>query len=148
MPFKAQKVTQEMIDSQFRWASEGGTITGEFGEFGWGYDHLSSFEEKLSYVLTAIKEHVKGSGQYGEPTLDEYKTDPRFVRLAAFIKAKTGCSLDVVLSDDDFCKMGYIDHESVDLLDDVFNATDEEYDEMMTRLLFGDVCIIIDNDNH
>lgn len=145
MSFKIKPVTKEEIARTMEYASSNGKIVGGFGEYGWGYDRLSSFEEKLSYVLTWIKEHTKSKEEW-HPAPDEVKVNPHFVRLAAFLKKVTGCDLEI---EEDDIDGSYIDHESIELLKDLFNAKDDEYEELMTKLLFDyEIMIIIDNDNH
>ena len=121
------------------------------GEYGWGYDRLWGFKDKLAYALSMILcTEYPNYNHYDEEyiinqdvleSLDGYKI------LLDAINKHGECNAIEIIRQGGFYPYGYIDHQSCnysslqDFLDD-WNIDAE-------RLLFDDsVSIIIDNDNH
>jgi len=118
-------------------------IIGRFGEFGWGYDELVTPEEKLSYVLTAIQYYDDGINE------NNITDSTYYIWLNEMIKDYTGHEIDLRINYNDFYPLGYIDHQSVDTLDDFWSQDKETFKENMKELIFNQKYrIIIDNDNH
>lgn len=125
-----------------------GTAIVEGGEYGWGYETLHGMSEKLSYVFTSI--------QYYDHDLerniidpDRVMESPLFQKLAKVVKDYTGLTLMPRLFNDQYSPMGYIDHQSIDLMDEYWKAPEIMFDGMMRELLFNHkIYIEIDNDNH
>lgn len=127
----------------------GRKIVGYFGEYGLGYDVLCSLEEKLSYVLTMIRYHEHVIDDEDVNVLEAFKACKYFVWLSEMFNEYLGCNLDVELSTDDYYKMGYIDHQSTDTLNNYFKNDEEEFKMSIMQLLLDDnYTIIIDDDNH
>lgn len=99
-------------------------------EFGWGYDVLKSPLEKLTYVFTA---------------LDTVYNSPIFLKwLKELVYEKSG----VILDFSNYVQSGYIDHQSIGLLDKWVLADEETFKENITKLIYSDNYIIeISNDN-
>ena len=103
-----------------------------YGEYGWGYEVLSTINDKLSYIVTMIKE------KYDEKYLDWLKD---------LVKEYLGAELKIEKLNG-FYEKGYIDHQSHNILDEYFLNNKEEFKEKMKDLIFNNkYSIIIDNDN-
>lgn len=101
--------------------SKDGIVVVSEGEFGWGYDALTTPKQKLSYLVTEY------SGE--EEMIDVIKEA---------VKDYTGLSLAVYEND------GYIDHQSRGMISEYI--TDKQ---SIIDLVFNDKnVIVIDNDNH
>lgn len=101
-------------------SKDGIIVVGE-GEFGWGYDTLTTPSEKLSYLVTEY------SGQ--EEMIDMIKEA---------VKDYTGLTMAVYEDE------GYIDHQSQGMISEYVSDKQSIID-----LVFNDKnVIIIDNDNH
>jgi hypothetical protein len=125
-------------------------ISVELDEFGWGYNALRSFEEKLSYVLTSLQYY---DNDVDSDNVFSMNNSKYFKWLQELIKDTIDAELDNVdesYNGKSFYDTGaYIDHQSTDTLDDYFYIDEEEFKMKMVQLLFDDgYTIIIDNDNH
>jgi len=117
-------------------------IFGRFGEFGWGYEELTSVEDKLSYVLTSI--------QYYDSS-DEYTIENSqfYIWLNEMVKDFTGFEIDLKINYGDFHPIGYVDHQSINILNEYWDGDEIKFKENMKELIFNQKYkIIIDNDNH
>jgi hypothetical protein len=114
------------------------TISVYTDEYGWGYDKLTSTQEKLSYVITAMQ-YYDGVGE-----VDDLSKSTYFQWLKEMVSDYSGCELEVLGKD-----MGYIDHQSTDMLDEYWSQNEDEFKSNMKDLIFNNkYTIIIDNDNH
>lgn len=119
-------------------------IVAEFGEFGWGYDNLNTVYEKLSYVLTMIQYKVHECDD-----LNKIKESMYYKWLYEMIQQYTGATLEINETGDEYYNMGYIDHQSTDILDEYWSDIEEEFKSNMKEIIFNDkYSIKIDNDNH
>jgi hypothetical protein len=115
-------------------------IVVESGEYGWGYDTLTTPIEKLSYIVTMIPYHNSNV------SISESRY---FKWLSDMVKDYTGYELSYQSSSSNYYEDGYIDHQSTDTLDDVWVNDEEEFKNNMKNIVFNDkYFIIIDNDNH
>lgn len=116
-------------------------LVGYFGEYGWGYEELTSPQQKLSYILTHIAVHlVEDSTQSSE--LTKVLSSPIFQKLDSLIQERTGFNINMSNSlREDYFKFGYIDHQSIGILDDYSI-------EELVDIILDNSKIIIDNDNH
>jgi hypothetical protein len=122
----------------------GDTLDGCFGEFGWGYEKLNTVYERLSYVLTMIQYKVDNCDN-----LDDVINSTYYKWISEMIKDYTGADLKLEEFDDDCYSLGYIDHQSTDILDDFWSDNESEFKNNMRDIIFNDKYrIIIDNDNH
>ena len=105
---------------------EDGRIVIRPGEFGWGEERHTDAYTKASYCLTAWK----------GVQLDILKK---------VIEKHTGLPVVLIERSDDFDSgdWGYIDHQSIGMLDDVVKT-----EEDLERFIFGPSTLVIDNDNH
>lgn len=102
-------------------------ITG--GEFGWGYDKLTSWRERASYAYT----YAKNSGRQKDIDL-----------LKKVIEGYTKSKVVFEKLGDEYHEDGYIDHQSTDTAEEIF-----ESEEKIKQVIFGRGShIVIDNDNH
>lgn len=121
-----------------------GVVVGYFGEYGWGYERLTTPLEKLSYVLTSLPYLI------GDVTeLDDY-TESVYVRwLGEMVKDYTGSELEIQGGECQYHPMGYIDHESTGILRDYWSEEEEGFKSNMRDLIFSSkYTIVIDNDNN
>ena len=108
------------ITSQHNYDPDEKTYTSYGGDFHWGYDELTTWSEKLDYLVQAAE-------------YSEYNQ----ANLAAAFLYRTGVALIQNPS-------GGIDHQSVGIVDDVFGSQ-----ESILSMIFGNGSSIkIDNDNH
>jgi len=120
----------------------GKSVTVSSDEYGWSGDNLSSPLEKLNYIATMI--------QYKDSS-EEIAESRFFQWLSEMFKDYTGSELvyEPYDKNDEWYKDGYIDHQSTDILDDVWSENKEEFKNNMRDIVFNDkYFIIIDNDNH
>ena len=145
-PSSSSTMNLEEIRSKIALSSDQKVIYGSFGEFGWGYDVLSSFGEKLEYVLTSIRYHDNSAQDEQPETVKESKY---FKWLSELLEQVIGCTLDLKEGRrGETVDIGYIDHQSTDTLDEYFQD-ETTFKTKMIPLLFDNNCtIIIDNDNH
>ena len=107
--------------------SKDGVVVVSYGEFGWGYDSLTTPSEKLCYLVTQYSE--------SEDMLDKIKE-------AVF--DYTGLKLIIYEPKDSFWEKGYIDHQSDGMISEYI--TDKQ---SIIDIVFNNKnVIIIDNDNH
>lgn len=110
------------------------------GEYGWGYDLLCSFEEKLAYVLTSIQYNSSESVD----NMQELQESEYFKWLNEIVTEYCGVPIGIFGTD-----IGHVDHQSTDTLRHYFVEDKEKFRSRMIPLLFDDdYTIIIDNDNH
>ncbi len=101
------------------------------GDFGWGPDTLTSFQDRLDYVGQMIWEFMAHSPKTNH--------DNPQLTLEDLLKDQTGCK--TVTWNKSRLSQGYVDHQSLD--SSIFNQED------MKNLLFRTGSYIeIDNDNH
>jgi hypothetical protein len=111
------------------------------GEYGWGYEILRGPEEKLSYAITMITQRTNDGCSPEESIYFQWLNDMVF--------DYTGHYLQVVELQDKWNPYGYIDHQSIDTLDDFWSSDENVFKEKMRDFIFNDkYFIIIDNDNH
>jgi hypothetical protein len=123
-----------------------GQLRGHFDEYGWGYDRLDSVGEKLSYVLTSMRYH---DYDIEEDSVETLLNSKFYIWLNEMIKDYTGEEIDLEYSNSGYYSMGYVDHQSTDLLDEYWSDDETTFKENMKELIFNSKYdIIIDNDNH
>lgn len=120
------------------------------GEYGWGFERLYDCWSKLSYIVTAIQYHEPGVKELiyaDKPVVLEDCT--YFKWLSEMVQEYTGRDIEYQQSYDKWYPHGYIDHQSMDLLDDYFVDDEVEFKNNMRDVIFNNKYqIIIDNDNH
>jgi|688.fasta_scaffold102098_6 hypothetical protein len=125
--------------SQFNYGN-GKIVTVKSDEYGWSGDDLTTPLDKLSYIVTMI--------QYKD---NEIKESSYFKWLQEMFKDYTGCELiyEPCNKGDEYYEDGYIDHQSTDILDDVWSDDRDTFKSNMRDIVFNDKYFIeIDNDNH
>lgn len=142
-----------------------------FGEFGWGYETLSSAQDKLSYILTLIQYVDDGVKSIPFPNWDDPNRDSLELEysskkmtaienskylswLKELVLEKTGKSFDIEKLDSDYYDMGYIDHQSLSPHifykhgKDIFSMGKEDFKEFLSEVIFTNKYLIeVDNDN-
>ena len=123
---------------------EDGVVIGEFGEFGWEKDSFISAGVKLSYLLTFVFTGAKDD----EDPEEFLKNNPQKMKLYRLVEQAilehTGYPLSVEKSTDPWFPFGYIDHQSLDIPNDVFEGGVED----IKRFIFDpNVVLYTDNDN-
>lgn len=108
---------------------EGCTLYEWLGEYGWGYDVLSTPQEKFSYLITGIEQRNDGS----------LSTSPFYTQVKHWLE-ESGVSVVEAREDDD----GYIDNESTWLVTPDLFKTKED---LITYLFNDNIVIYIENDN-
>ena len=105
-----------------------------FGEFGWGYETYNDAETKLSYLITML-------AQYNSFSAEELYDTDEFRRINDIVALR--CECDGIIIDDS--SDGYVDHQSVERIDDLMSI----YDCTIEEFIFDSgIKLIIDNDNH
>lgn len=132
-----------------------GFIISQFEEFGWGINTINHQEDKLAYILTTI---MMKQGFYpieSKEDVELFEESHLMTLLKEVIEDYTGKELKVRYTyqeddeeDEEFID-GYIDHESIDMLNDQLRGDDETIKENIKNIIFnGKYFILIDNDNH
>lgn len=106
-----------------------------FGEYGWGFDVLSSPAEKLSYLMSSV---------YQYKTWGVIKEDPFFKQVIQWLS-----ELDIVVElpeeYGEFSEVdAYVDHQSWNVVTKDMFQTKED---LLTYLFNNDIVIYIENDN-
>lgn len=114
----------------------------ELGDYGWGYEILNTPEDKLSYIITSIQYH-------DNDVIDResLRNNNYFIWLKEMIFEFTGSIINLVsnTNEDD---LGYVDHQSTDILDSIWIDDEKEFKEVMKNIIFNkEATIIISNDN-
>lgn len=111
------------------------------GEFGWGYEQLTSWLEKADYF--GVECRHDDDWRTGEPSTKELT--PHQIKRRDLLTGAIGRKYPNIKLE--FGGGGYIDHQSRgDIWAEVFDSEDPE--TMLFNIIFGDYVIIIDNDNH
>ena len=122
---------------------EGRDLEIELGEFGWGPDLLEHPFDKLCYVLVSI--------QYFQPwckTIADLVKSKEFIWLQDIIREKINYNLVVEENSGKFYPLGYIDHDSKYLLEDLWSDNETVFKDNMREFIFNNKYnVIIDNDN-
>ena len=133
-----------------------------FGQYGWEMDNYDCVDEKLSYVITAIQYFCDDSpksyctsddnkDQIINDLLDWIENNKYFQWLHEMVQDFTGSDFEVNLLSDEWNMMGYIDHESVYLLNEygLWSNDEKTFKDNMKEFIFnGGYMLITDNDNH
>lgn len=144
-------------------------ITMRFGEFGWEEETYYDETTKLSYVLTSIQYHME-LPEYperpAEMSWETWKAHPTKLAYApsvekAILESKYFLWITEMLADvgvfvineldyiSDYWRFGYIDHQSTDVIDDIWSDDEATFKENMKNFIFNSNCsLTIDNDNH
>lgn len=134
-----------------------GFIAVPLGDYGWGYDALYSFEEKLSYLMTEITggEAEESSSTDLEPYLAAGMSYTNARALAIADDHVKGHALEpVVRALEDYLGIrigvnpssGYVDHQSVGTM--YHSLKGDSNDEIIAFFLNTQNFVEIDNDNH
>lgn len=108
---------------------EGCTLYEWLGEYGWGYDVLSTPQEKFSYLITGIYER------------NNYDLSASLF----YIEIKHWLSeLGIQVIESRADEEGYIDHQSASLVNSSLFKTKED---LITYLFNDNIAIYIENDN-
>ena len=108
---------------------QGCTLYEWLGEYGWGYDVLSTPQEKFSYLITGIYER----NNY------DLSASLFYIEIKHWLK-ELGISVVEAREDEE----GYIDHESTWLVNPSLFKTKED---LITYLFNDNIVIYIENDN-
>lgn len=142
-----------------------------FGEFGWGYDEFNDAQNKLSYVLTAIQYHVDDIPKYPEKndnmSWDEWEKSKEKIEYEisvnkAIIESKylrwlkellNGVGVhyypEIPETTSKWNEYGYIDHQSTDVIDEIWSDDENEFKENMKNFIFNpNSTLYVDNDNN
>lgn len=142
------------FDGNSNFAQYNKPICGRFDEFGWGYDILSTAEEKLSYVLTYlvsnynITKNLSYKNSWNNyVNYEELLKNKYFIWLNEIVKDYTGFDIHLTHGIED--EAGYIDHQSMDTISDHWSENEDKFKTKMKELIFNQAYeIIIDHDNH
>lgn len=115
-----------------------------FGEYGWDEAIYVSVEDKLSYVITLIGE-LEGIPE----DLDAFLTCKHYVWLKEMVFEHCGLELRIGPSSDTYSLLGYVDHQSLDTLEDFWSDDEVEFKTKMKDFIFNEKYgFETDNDNH
>ena len=115
-----------------------GILYVNFGEFGWGPEILKYPIEKLSYYITDQFGGFRDEDTNFDSIVCDILEDPRMKGLIEILKAKVPGFKKLELGPAEYCRFGYVDHQSSGLTsgknvaDLIFNSS---------------IIIVIDNDN-
>ncbi len=142
-----------------------------FGEFGWGYETLSSARDKLSYIVTLIQYVDKNVNsltppswndpnrellkvEYSENKMASIENSKYLIWLKEMVLEKTGKSFDIEKLDGNYYDFGYIDHQSLSphifykYGKDIFSMEEKDFKDFLSEVIFTDNYLIeVDNDN-
>ena len=119
----------------------GGVIEVGGGEFGWEHEEYTDALTKLQYLVTRIFE--KHVGKDGSVEWNDVNKD-WWVKLSRAVEYHTGCILELKIHEKGWYPIGYIDHQSIGVADEVLNATVGK----IKRFIFNPRSVIeISNDN-
>lgn len=131
--------------------------TAEFGEYGWENEWYGSVNGKLNYVFTMIQYHIKhpkytAEFSYEEKVIDRVFNSSYFKWLKELFLDYVGRELIVnkpVYVEGSFSyPLGYIDHQSTDILDEWWADDEKTFKENMKDLIFNNrYAIVTGNDN-
>jgi len=108
---------------------QGFTLYEWLGEYGWGYDVLSTPQEKFSYLITGIYQRNN----------NDLSTSLFYTEIKHWLSE---LGIPVIESSSD--EEGYIDHESTHLVNPSLFKTKED---LITYLFNDNIVIYIENDN-
>lgn len=121
-------------------------IVVKLGEYGWGYDTLTTTDEKLSYIITMIAQSVMERCNLNKVSAENIYEDFQFQDIKKLILDNTeykGIVLDKdVYNGGDF----YINHQSFYM--DYRQFLDDYAVSLENYLFNSGVIVIIDNDNN
>jgi len=118
-----------------------GTI--RFGQYGWEQESYYGFDSKLSYVITmlATKNQVN--------TLEEFFKLQEYTWLKEAVKQHCGQELVIEACNDNWSPLGYVDHQSDDVLDEFLVSDEEGFKIKVLDFVFNEkYSFETDNDNH
>ena len=99
---------------------EDGIVEVEGKEFGWGPEIYTDAETKLSYLITRIfHKCVDNDGNINWKNVNK----DWWIKVSKAVEDHTGCLLKVKTYTNEWHPIGYIDHQSIDVADDILNAT-------------------------
>lgn len=124
------------------------TLNVEFGEYGWEENDFYGVENKLSYVLTMVQYHL-GDLSWEERT-PEVVLNSNYVKwLREIVKGFCDQEIEIQLMDEMYYPMGYIDHQSTDVLDEFWAEDELTFKSNMREFIFNNkYSFSTDNDNH
>lgn len=121
------------------------------GEFGWEQETYYDVDSKLSYLYTSAIYTARCSLDLNElqkinPNDPEYiNENPRLKMIVDAVKQHAGVNVVFHVEDDKYYPFGYIDHQSFDVCDDVWNGGIES---VIAFVFNSQSYFETDNDNH
>ena len=92
------------------------------GEFGWGVEEFTDAKTKIDYLVTELFcNHVDKKGIHWKK-LNDLKRH-RYTKLCKAVKDFTGCDLEIKVNNDEYFPIGYIDHQSRGVANEILDAT-------------------------
>lgn len=120
-------------------AKRNGVIKVELGAYGWSYDELFGFEEKLSYICTDILDCKLNEKVTEEDMLVELDA----VGLLDLLQKELGITQIKLQNIHDYC---YIDHESIGTVCSTLKC-DYAQNVIIDFLVDDNIMVLITNDN-
>lgn len=117
-----------------------GIIKVKLGEYGWGYDELVGFEEKLSYICTDILSYKIDKDDTEEDMLLELEA----TGLVDLLQEELGVTQIKLRNIHDYC---FVDHQSMGM---VLEALGCDYTQktIIDFLVDDNIMVLITNDNN
>lgn len=113
------------------WAYPKSPLTACFGEFGWENKHYSGVENKLSYVFTMMQYRCGTTKQSGI-------LNSKWVKwLHEMVFDYCGQTINLEINDSTYYPLGYIDHQSTDMLDDIWADDESKFKNNMKEFIFN-----------
>lgn len=123
-----------------------------FGEYGWEQERYSSYQDKLSYVLTMIQYHLPysyDSEEMGKNIVNTILSSNYYKWLEEMVWDYCKKTLSVEEGGSDWSPAGYIDHQSTDILDEWWSDDEGKFKDSMKDFIFNSKYgFVTDNDNH
>jgi len=113
----------------------------EFGEYGWEEESYSAFTDKLSYVITML------ATLNGVDKIEDFLNLKEFVWLKEAVEQHCGQPLEVKPLDG-WSPLGYVDHQSNDVLNEFLSSDELEFKIKVLEFIFNEKYgFETDNDN-
>ena len=115
----------------------------EFGEYGWEQETYSDFTDKISYVITMLAT-INGIQKF-----EDFLELKEFIWLKEAVNQHCGQELKIKAIDDKYNPLGYVDHQSNDVLDEFLSQDELDFKVKVLDFIFNEKYgFKTDNDNH
>lgn len=115
----------------------------EFGEYGWEQEIYSDFTDKISYVITMLATINRIQ------KFEDFLVLKEFVWLKEAVNQHCGQELRIKAINDKYSPLGYVDHQSNNVLNEFLSQDELEFKVKVLDFIFNEKYgFETDNDNH